>query len=226
MSMLEIINLVTELDASPHDKIRIAARTMNQQTRLACTTHQDLFLVMDSPSTSMRQIMLCYLVMWKCPVESLMLERMKKIPISNQFQTSLSRNILLLSHSCSRENPSVEPQLQSSPPFEPPVPHQQRRTTTQHFKRNVRNVRARQSCSSAPPVPSSEGALAFRACSLEPACVSKKQCKIVGVEVSYPVTADMFENPEDDWLATASSRARARVEVNIKKLSSDERAQF
>ena len=36
----------------------------------------------------------------------------------------------------------------------------------------------------------------------------------------------MFENPENDWLATASSRARARVEVNIKKLSADERAQF
>ena len=35
----------------------------------------------------------------------------------------------------------------------------------------------------------------------------------------YPVTADMFENPEIDWLATASSRAPARVEVNIKKLS-------
>ena len=46
------------------------------------------------------------------------------------------------------------------------------------------------------------------------------------VELSYPVTADMFENPEDDWLATASSRARARVEVNIKKLSAEERAQF
>ena len=44
--------------------------------------------------------------------------------------------------------------------------------------------------------------------------------------MSYPGTADMFENPEDDWLATASSRARARVEVNIKKLSADERAQF
>ena len=36
----------------------------------------------------------------------------------------------------------------------------------------------------------------------------------------------MFENPEDDWLATASSRARARIEVNIKKLSAKERAQF
>ena len=36
-----------------------------------------------------------------------------------------------------------------------------------------------------------------------------------GVEVSYPVTADTFENP-----------ARARVKVNIKELSADERAQF
>ena len=27
--------------------------------------------------------------------------------------------------------------------------------------------------------------------------------KKVGVEVTNPVTADMFENPEDDWLATA-----------------------
>ena len=40
------------------------------------------------------------------------------------------------------------------------------------------------------------------------------------------MTADMFENPEDDWLAAASSRVRARVEVNNKKLSADERAQF
>ena len=56
--------------------------------------------------------------------------------------------------------------------------------------------------------------------------LSKKQWKKVGVEVSYPVTADMFENPEDDWLATVSSRARARIEVNIPKLSCDERAQF
>ena len=56
--------------------------------------------------------------------------------------------------------------------------------------------------------------------------MSKKQWRKVGVEVSYLVTAEMFENPEDDWLAAASSKARARVEVNIKKLSSDERAQF
>ena len=40
------------------------------------------------------------------------------------------------------------------------------------------------------------------------------------------MTEDMFENPDDDWLATASSRARSRVEVNIKKPSADERAQF
>ena len=68
--------------------------------------------------------------------------------------------------------------------------------------------------------------MAFSANSLEPACLSNKQWKKIGVEVSYLVTADMFENPEDDWLATASSRARARVEVNNKKLSADERGQF
>ena len=48
----------------------------------------------------------------------------------------------------------------------------------------------------------------------------------VGVELSYPVTPDMFENPEDDWLETSSSKARARIDVNIKKLSAEERAQF
>ena len=56
--------------------------------------------------------------------------------------------------------------------------------------------------------------------------MSKKQSRKVGVEVSHPVTAEMSENLEDDWLATASSRARARFEMNIKKLSSDERAQL
>ena len=87
-------------------------------------------------------------------------------------------------------------------------------------------MRARESTSSSHPVPSSKAALAFSAYSLEPACLSNKQWKKVGVEVSYPGTADMFLNSEDDWVATASSRARARVEVNIKKLSADERAQF
>ena len=46
------------------------------------------------------------------------------------------------------------------------------------------------------------------------------------LNLSYPATADMFENPEDDWLVTASSRARARVQVSLKKLSAEERAQF
>ena len=87
-------------------------------------------------------------------------------------------------------------------------------------------MRARQSTSSVPLVPSSEAALAFSASCLEPSCLSNKQWKKVGVEVRYLVTADMFENPEYDWLATASSRARARVEVNIKKRSADERPQF
>ena len=43
--------------------------------------------------------------------------------------------------------------------------------------------------------------------------------------MSYLLTAEMLENSEDDWLATVSSRARARVEVNISELPSDERAQ-
>ena len=123
----------------------------------------------------------------------------------------------------SDENPSVEPQLQSPKSSEPRLQHPRRRITSQQFERNVR---ARQSLSSVLPVPSSEAALAYSASSLAPACLSNKQWKKFGFEVSYPVTADLFENPENDWLATASSRARARVEVNIKKLSADERAQF
>ena len=115
----------------------------------------------------------------------------------------------------SDENPSVEPQLKLPQSSEPWLPHPRRRITTQQFERNVR---ARQSTSSVTPVPSSEVALAFSARSLEPACLSNKQWKKVGVEVSYPVTVDMFGNPDNYWLATASSRARARVEVNIRKL--------
>ena len=111
---------------------------------------------------------------------------MTRIPIFNVFH----------------ENLRVEPQSPQS--SEPRLPHPRRRITSQQFERNVR---ARQSTSSFHPVPSSEAALAFSADSLEPACLSNKQWKKVGVEVSYSVTADMFENPADDWLATASSRA-------------------
>ena len=134
---------------------------------------------------------------------------MTRIPIFNVFQIT------------SDENPHVEPQSPQS--SEPRLPHPRRRITSQQFERNVH---ARQSTSSFHPVPSSEAALAFSPDSLEPACLSNKQWKKVVVEVSYPVTADTFENPEDDWHASASSRARARVEVNIKKLSAEERAQF
>ena len=128
---------------------------------------------------------------------------MTRIPIFNVFQINPPMKILLLNHS--RPNPLSHD-----------LPHPRRRITSQQFERNVR---ARQSTSSFHPVPSSEAALALSADSLEPACLSNKQWEKVGVEVSYPVTADMFVNPEDDWLATAPSRARARVEVNIKKLS-------
>ena len=106
----------------------------------------------------------------------------------------------------SDENPHVEPQSAQS--SEPRLPHPRRRTTSQQFERNVR---ARQSTSRFHLVPSSEAALAFSADSLERACLSNKQWKRVGVEMSYPVTADTFETPGDDWLVTASSRARARV---------------
>ena len=87
-------------------------------------------------------------------------------------------------------------------------------------------MRARQSTSSFHPVPSNEAALAFSADSLEPACLSKKQWKKGWCRSELPCDADMFENPEDQLLATASSMACARVEVNIKKLSAEERAQF
>ena len=109
----------------------------------------------------------------------------------------------------SDEHSSVESQLRSPQTPEIHVPLPRRRITTQQFERNVR---ARTSTSSVLLASSSEAALAFSASSLEPACLITKQWKKIGVELSYPVTADMFENPEDDWLATASSRARARPE--------------
>ena len=194
---------------SPRVSLRLV---MSQHTRLACTTNQDLLLVMDLRSMSMRLSTLCFPVMCRCPVESSRLERMMKIPIFNVFQHSFPKKICLLNHSCSRHtllSHSYYLHEDESP-----------------LNSSRENVRARLSISSVLPVPSSEATLAFSSSSLEPASVSKKPCEKVGVEVSYPVTAEVFENPEDGWFATASSRARARVEVNIKKLSSDERAQF
>ena len=87
----------------------------------------------------------------------------------------------------SDETPHVEPQSPQS--SEPRLPHPRRRITSQQFERDVR---ARQSTSSLHLIPSSEAALAFSADSLAPACLSNKQWKKVGVEVSYPMTADIF----------------------------------
>ena len=64
-----------------------------ESERLDAWQNTDGLLVMDSQSMSMRQIMLCNPVMWKCPVESLRLERMIKIPIFNVFQNTFPRKI-------------------------------------------------------------------------------------------------------------------------------------
>ena len=139
-----------------------------------------------------------------------MLERMARTPIFKVFQINPPMKILLLNHR--RPNP---------------LNHGSHIHEDESLLNSLRETCARDSQRRVfHPVPSSEAALAFSADSLEPACLSNKQWKKVGVEVSYPVSADMFENPDDDWLATASSRARARVEVNIKTLCVDERAQF
>ena len=52
--------------------------------------------------------------------------------------------------------------------------------------------------------------------------MSKKQWKKVGVEVSYPVIADMFENPENDWLATDDVISVCRRAGIPKKASHDD----
>ena len=121
--------------------------------------------------------------MWRCPGE--------------EFDTGSddeNPNFHRVPRQISEDNPSVEPQLQSSQSSEPQLPPPRRRITSQQFERNVR---ARRSMSSVAPVRSNDAALAFSASSLEPAYVSKKQWRKVRVEVSYPVTAEMFENPEE-----------------------------
>ena len=189
VSMLEIIDRVTVLEASSHVQIRIAAHTMNRQTRLAFTTNQDLLLVMETANQC------------RC-ARSVVLLRDVDMP-SGEFDVGADEenpNFQFVPDQHLEENPSVEPPLQSPQPSEPPLPPPRRRITTQQFERNVR---ARQSNSSVPPVPSSEAALPFSACSSEPAC--RRNNGKLGVEVSYLVTAEMFENPEDDWLAIAAS---------------------
>ena len=138
------------------------------------------------------------------------LERMTRIPIFNVFQINLLKKILLLNHS--RPNP---------------LSHDCHIHEDESLLNSLRETCARDSHRRAfllfPPVKllwhSVRIAWNLLVC-------RTNDGKKVGVEVRYPVTADMFENPEHDWFATASSRARARVEVNIKRLSVDERAQF
>ena len=104
------------------------------------------------------------------------------------------------------ENPHVESHSPQS--SEPRLPHPRRRITSQQFERNVR---ARQSTSSSHPVPSSEADLAFSADSLELACLSNKQWKKVGVEVSYPVTADMWISNDVIPVCQRAGIAKQRV---------------
>ena len=140
--------------------------------------------------------------MWKCKVKNSRLERMTRIPIFNVFQIIPLVKILMLNHS--RPNP---------------LSHDCHIHEDESLLRDSQH----RVFILFPPVK-------LLWCSVRIAW-NLLVCRInngqkVGVEVRYPVIADVFENPEDDWLATASSRARARVEVNIKKLSADERAQF
>ena len=142
-------------------------------------------------------------LIWKCQLKSSTLKRMRIIPIFNYASDQVSD-----------ENPSVETPMSCLYPL----------NHGYHIHNNESPLNSsRETC--VPPVPSSEAALAFCASSLEPACSPKTTGKVC-VDLSFLVTANMFENPQDDWLATTSPRARARVEVNIKKLTADELEQF
>ena len=156
---------------------------MSQQTHLACEMNQGLLLVMDSQFRVDSPAHAVITGDVEMPGEEFEIGADDENPNFQRVPDQLSD-----------ENHPVDPQSQSPQFSEPRLPHPQRRITTQQFERNVR---ARHSTSSVPRVPSSEAALAFSASSLEPACLSNKQWKNIGVEVSYPVTADMFENPEN-----------------------------
>ena len=87
-------------------------------------------------------VLVCYQVMWKCKVKNSRLERMTKIPIFNVLliQINLPKKILMLNHS--------RPNLLSHDCHI----HEDESL----LKQFERNVRARQSTSSVPPVLSSE----------------------------------------------------------------------
>ena len=189
-----LFDLLTVLDIFSHDQIHIRAHTMSQQTHLACEMNDGPFLVMDSQIVLMRQIILWYTVVWRNQIKSSTLER----------ATDENPNFQRVADQPSDENPSVRPQLLL------PQSSGSRLTTSTETNRHssIRERRApKQSTSRVPPVPSNEAALAFNASSLEPACFVQQTMGKIGAEMSYPVTADMFENPENDWFATASSKS-------------------
>ena len=202
LSVLHLVSMLFDFVTA------LRAHTMSQRTHPACEMNQDLLHVMDCQSMSTSQIVLW----WRCPVKNSRLERMTRIPIFKVFQINLPKKILLLNHS--RPNP---------------LSHDCHIHEDESLLNSVRETCARDRQRRVFPLfplvkllwHSVRIAWNLLVCRIN-------KWKKVGIEVSFPVTAEILENPEDDWLAIASSRARARarVEVNIKKLSADERAQF
>ena len=131
-------------------------------------------------SMSMRQIMLCCLVMWK--VESLRLERMMRIQFSTCPRTAFRGKTFLWSHSCSRHLLSHRYHLhEDESPLNSSRETCARDSQIQVFflflsvKQLWHSVRV--------------------ACSL--LMCRRNNWEKVGVEVSYSVTAEIFEKPED-----------------------------
>ena len=102
--MLEIINLVTILDAFSHDQIHITAHTyesadsprMPNEPR--STSHDEQPINVDAPG---------HVVLHRdvdMPSGEFDVGADDEIPISNLFQTSFSKKTLLLYHRCSRHN--------------------------------------------------------------------------------------------------------------------------
>ena len=139
-----LFDFVTALDGFSHDPIHIRVHTMNQRTHLACEVNQGLLLGMDSR------------IRVDAPDHAV---TPGGIPIFNVFQIQINppKKILMLSHS--RPNP---------------LSHDCHIHEDESLLNSLRDVSARQSTSSVPPVPSSEAALAFSADSLELACLSNK----------------------------------------------------
>ena len=197
-----LFDFVTALDGFFHDQIHVRMRTMNQRTHLACEVNQGLLLGMDSQSVLMRQTMLGYQVMWRCKVKKVRLERMTKCPIFSvfQIQINLPKKILMLNHS--RTNP---------------LSHDYHIHEDESLLNSLRETCARDSQRRVfilfPLVKLLWHSVRI-AWNLLVCRINNR--KKVGVEVSLKTTGLLLRH----------FSARARVEVNIKKLTADERAQF